>query len=193
MQQEVQRKEELSAAKVKMDRMMKELQEEYRSNLKKKDEEIQILKRINAEKSQVGASHTCSVALMDTLNSLHACVCPPLGGHVGGQVDGWADGWVYVFVYIHIHEHGRLPKWAPLVPHTITTHHILHQGNSASSIVTSSSRAPACPEQSTERNTRTLMFLQLHILRYVRLSLIDTTAYTYITVLYKTISPIQLL
>ena len=65
MQQEVQRKEELSAAKVKMDGMMNELQDEYHSHLKKKDEEIQILKRIIAEKSQVGATHTCSVALMD--------------------------------------------------------------------------------------------------------------------------------
>ena len=57
MQQEVQRKEELSAAKVKMDRMMNELQEEYHSNLKRKDEEIQALKYIIAEQSQVCATH----------------------------------------------------------------------------------------------------------------------------------------
>ena len=58
VQQEVQREEELSAAKVKMDRMMNELQEEYCSSLKKKDEEIQTLKRINADLSQVCATQT---------------------------------------------------------------------------------------------------------------------------------------
>ena len=73
MQQEVQRKEELSAAKVKMDRMMNELQKEYRSNLKKKDEEIQALKHIIAEQSQVCATHTVSthsLAVIGTLYSL---------------------------------------------------------------------------------------------------------------------------
>ena len=57
MQQELQRKKEFSATKAEMDRMMNELQEEYRSNLKKKDEEIQTLNRIIAEQSQVCAAY----------------------------------------------------------------------------------------------------------------------------------------
>ena len=59
LQRDVQTKEEITAAKLKMDRMMNALKEEYQSNLKKKDEEIHILKRIIEERSQVCAIETC--------------------------------------------------------------------------------------------------------------------------------------
>lgn len=44
--------EELSTAKIRMDQMMNELAEEYRSNLKEKDDEICTLKQI-ADQSKV--------------------------------------------------------------------------------------------------------------------------------------------
>ena len=59
LQRDVQIKEELTAAKLKMDRMMNALKAEYQSNLKKKDEEILILRGILEERSQVCAIETC--------------------------------------------------------------------------------------------------------------------------------------
>ena len=43
IQQEAKRKEELSAAKSKMDQMMEALKEEYRADLKKKEDDIHAL------------------------------------------------------------------------------------------------------------------------------------------------------
>ena len=59
----------MSAAKVKMDRMINELKEEYQSNLKKKDEEIQTLKRIIAEQSQVCATQNYTLGTLLTMPS----------------------------------------------------------------------------------------------------------------------------
>ena len=59
LQRDVQIKEELTAAKLEMDRMVNALEEEYQSNLKKKDEVILILKHILEERSQVCAIETC--------------------------------------------------------------------------------------------------------------------------------------
>lgn len=64
LQQDVQIKEELTAAKLKMDQI-NALKEEYQSNLKKKDKEIHILKRIIEEFCQV-----CQIRYCDIRNPL---------------------------------------------------------------------------------------------------------------------------